>query len=117
MLVHDDLLDVLVRERVLTRRVVDQERRAAHDRREVAVAHREDLVTAAADADMAERLGVPRFDDAVDVDAVRGAVVAGDKGLAALFAHRHRYYVGRFRNSRVNAYSFSRSSFSTGRSP
>ena len=58
---------MFVRERVFARRIEDDERTIRHDRAELFVVDRVNLVAAATDADrpeVARRLG---FDDAVDV--------------------------------------------------
>ena len=71
---HHDLVDVLVRERVLASRVVHLKGRPADNGGQVPVVHRVDLIATPADPDLAEAARLGGFDDAVHVDAAGGLV-------------------------------------------
>ena len=83
-LVHHRLVDVLVRQRVLARGVVDDHRRIGDDGRQPAVVDGVDLVAAAADADVAESAWLTALDDAVDVLALVGRVGQVFGGVSAV---------------------------------
>src|SRR5207302_7549327 len=112
-----DLVHMLVGERVLARRVVDLERRAAHDRREVAVMHREHIIATAADADLAEVARLAALDDAVHVDAARALRIAGRRRRDRRLHQTSEAGTPSCRKSRVSSYSLSRSSRWAGRRP
>ena len=83
VLAHHRLVDALVREHVLARRVEHLERRVGDDRREVLVVDRVDVRRLGADADRAEAQRLGRLDDAVDVLAAAGAARRGRRRLRA----------------------------------
>ena len=84
---HHGLVDPLVGEHVLARRIVDLQRRVGDHGRDVLVIDRVDLGGLAADADGAEAQRLGRLDDAVDVLAAAcrraEALGAGDGSRAA----------------------------------
>ena len=86
VLAHHGLVDALVGEHVLARRVEDFERRIGDDGREVLVVDRIHLRRIGADADRPEPQRVGRLDDAVDVLPPAGSLVGvGERrDLAAL---------------------------------
>ena len=79
VLAHDRLVDALVREHVLARRVEHFERRVGDDGGEVLVVNRVDVGRIGADADRPEAQRIGRLDDAVDVlaAAARPALAGG----------------------------------------
>src|SRR3989454_12733908 len=111
---HDDLVDVLVVERVLARGVVHLERGVSHYGGEVTVVNGEDFVVSATNADLPEASRLLGLDDAVDVDA--GFLLARRRGHRGLH-HTSGADALSCRNSRVSSYSFSRSSRCAGRRP
>src|SRR2546425_3952826 len=100
---HDDLVHVLVGERVLTCRVVALERGAAYACREVAVVHSEDVIAAAADADLAEASRLAALDDAVHVDATRTLRLDGRRRRYRRLHQTSDAGTPSWRNSRVSS--------------